>query len=676
MKFVSGDKASGVQKMTARYRPISSAEIAELTSRRCSCDDWSKVEVAEGFDQSRISAVHFGGRVRLGVFAGQVNLGGGIRKACGISDAAIYDCRIGNNVYINGVGRHIANYVIEDDVIIEDVDLLAVERRSSFGNGVAVCVVNEAGGREVRIWDFMSVQTAYVTAFYRDRPELIERLETMISAYAESVSSSMGLVGKGARISNCGIIRDVRVDAPSVSEGASMLENGSVNSCAEEPVYIGCGVSARDFILCSGSEVSDGCRISRCFVGQETILSEEYSAQDCVFSANCQCFQGEACSVFAGPYTVTHHKSTLLIAGYYSFFNAGSGTNQSNHMYKLGPVHQGILERGSKTGSDCHMLWPCRVGAFTVVTGRGHRAVDTSELPFSYLIRQGGQSILAAGANLGSVGMLRDGQKWAGRDRRRESNKLDCVNLAVFSPYTAEKMLNAGKLLDEIEKSTEALEWVDYNNVRIRCSSIARGIELYRMGVDKFVGGCLVRRLEGRDLSSVEQLRGALSPTSSIGGGRWVDLAGLTAPQEVVEQMLAEIESGTIGDLERLQQAFEAIHKDYADYEWVWVADVIERGLGRRLGQITAGDVIELIRRYVRAIEELARIAGDDAKKEFSQETQIGYGIDGDATTRQHDFAAVRGDYETNSFICELEAETTAQKNKSEQLIERLEQIG
>jgi len=662
--------------MTARYRPISSAEIAELTSRRCSCDDWSKVEVAEGFDPSRVVRVHFGGQVQLGVFAGQVKAEGGIRKACGIGDAAIYNCRIGNNVYINGVGRHIANYVIEGDVIIEDVDLLAVERRSSFGNGVAVCVVNEAGGRDIRIWDFMSAQVAYVMAFYRDRAKLIEMLEAMISAYAESVSSSMGLVGKGARISNCGIIRDVRVGPASVIEGAALLENGSVNSCAEEPVYIGCGVSARDFIFCSGSEISESCGISRCFVGQGTILSKQYSAQDSVFFANCQCFHGEACSVFAGPYTVTHHKSTLLVAGYYSFFNAGSGTNQSNHMYKLGPVHQGILERGSKTGSDCHMLWPCRVGAFTLVTGRGHRAVDTSELPFSYLIRQGGQSILAVGANLSSVGMVRDGRKWAGRDRRRKSNKLDCVNFAVFSPYTAEKMLNAGKLLGELEKSTEGLEWIDYNNVRIRCSSIGRGIELYRMGVDKFVGGCLVRRLEGRDLSSVEQLRGALSPTGSIGGGRWVDLAGLTAPQEVVERMLAEIESGTIGDLERLRQAFEAIHKDYADYEWVWAADFIERRLGRQLGQITAGDVIELTRRYLRAIEELARIAGDDAKKEFSQEARIGYGIDGDATTRQHDFAAVRGDYETNSFICELEAETAAQKTSGEELIERLEQIG
>ena len=45
---------------------------------------------------------------------------------------------------------------------------------------------------------------------------------------------------------------------------------------------------------------------------------------------------------------MTHHKSTLLIAGMFSFMNAGSGSNQSNHMYKLGPIHQGAMERGAK----------------------------------------------------------------------------------------------------------------------------------------------------------------------------------------------------------------------------------------------------------------------------------------------------------------------------------------
>ena len=94
------------------------------------------------------------------------------------------------------------------------------------------------------------------------------------------------------------------------------------------------------------------------FVGQGVQLGKQFSSENSLFFANCEGFHGEACSIFAGPYTVTHHKSTLLIAGIYSFYNAGSGTNQSNHMYKLGPVHQGVLQRGSKNGSFSYMRWP------------------------------------------------------------------------------------------------------------------------------------------------------------------------------------------------------------------------------------------------------------------------------------------------------------------------------
>ena len=63
------------------------------------------------------------------------------------------------------------------------------------------------------------------------------------------------------------------------------------------------------------------------------------------------------------------HKSSLLIAGMFSFLNAGSGSNQSNHMYKLGPIHQGVVERGSKTTSDSYILWPAKVGAFSLIMG-------------------------------------------------------------------------------------------------------------------------------------------------------------------------------------------------------------------------------------------------------------------------------------------------------------------
>ncbi|MCX5635566.1 MAG: DUF4954 family protein, partial [Planctomycetota bacterium] len=313
--------------MALKFRQITPPQIDKLLLQGCTCENWANVEVADGFNPTTVKTTHFSGKINLGVFNKQISFPGGLTKPAGITDATIHNCTIGNNVYISQIRNYIANYIIEDDVIIENVDLLAVEGVSDFGNGTDVSAVNEAGGREIPIYDQLSAHTAYIIAFYRHRPKVVENLRKMIAEYAAKVRSSIGCIGKEAKIINCRIIKNIKIGPAAVIEGAARLENGSINSSPAALVYIGPGVFAEDFIAASGSKISDGAIVSRCFVGQGTVLGKQYSAENSVFFANCAGFHGEACSIFAGPYTVTHHKSTLLIAGLFSFLNAGSGSN-------------------------------------------------------------------------------------------------------------------------------------------------------------------------------------------------------------------------------------------------------------------------------------------------------------------------------------------------------------
>jgi hypothetical protein len=662
--------------MASEFRALSKAEITQLQEQGCSCSDWTSIKVAQSFDPERVRFTHFSGNVEIGELKETIAFHGGVKKPAGISQATIHNCKIGNNVYINNINTYIANYLIEDNVVIDNVDLLAVEQESSFGNGTEVAVVNEAGGREIPIYDHLSAHTAYVIAFYRHRPKVIESLQKMIAAYTKSVTSSMGLLAKGAKIINCRIIKNVKIGPASVIEGASRLENGSINSCPEDPVYIGPGVFAEDFIVCSGSKISDGAIISKCFVGQSTELAKQYSAENSVFFANCGGFHGEACAIFAGPYTVTHHKSTLLIAGLFSFLNAGSGTNQSNHMYKLGPVHQGIVERGSKTASDSYMLWPAKVGAFTVVMGRHYRNSDTSDLPFSYLIEHEDESILVPGVNLRSVGTVRDARKWPKRDKRKDPKKLDYINFKLLSPYTIQKMLNGRELLTNLKlTSGETSDYFTYHNCKIKSSSLDSGIKLYQIGIDKFLGNCLIKRLEGKQFKSIDELRAALSPETDTGTGKWVDLAGLFAPEESIEKMLGDIENGSIGTLEQVAEAFRSIHENYPKYEWDWAAGVLQQRLGKNIDKITADDIIELATKWKKAVVELDHTLYADAKKEFTDTAQIGYGIDGNEQTKHGDFAQVRGIFEKDSFVSEIEKHIAGKTKLGDELISRMEKL-
>ncbi len=662
--------------MASNWRPLSPAEISKLTSQGCTCPDWSKMQVADGFNPERVKTTHFSGDIRLGLFNKDVHFEGGLIRPSGISNATIHNCFIGNNVYINEVKSYIANYSIEDDVIIENLDLLVVEGQTSFGNGSEAAVINEAGGREIPIYDHLTAQLGYVIALYRHRPKLIEKLRAMISQYAASVTSSMGIIGAGAKIFNCRTIKNVKIGPAATIEAASRLENGSINSCPQDSVYIGPGVFAHNFIACSGSKVSDGAILAHCFVGQATELAKQYSAENSVFFANCGGFHGEACSIFAGPYTVTHHKSTLLIAGLFSFLNAGSGTNQSNHMYKLGPCHQGIVERGSKTASDSYMLWPAKVGAFTVVMGRHYRNSDTSDLPFSYLIEHEDESVLAPGVNLRSVGTVRDARKWPKRDKRKDPKKLDLINFKLLSPYTIQKMLNGLDILKNLKTTSgETSDYFTYHSVKIKSYALDRGIRFYQIGTDKFLGNCLIRRLDGKQFTNTQQLRTALKPETDTGTGKWIDLAGLLAPESVVDKILDDIESGKLATLDQITAAFTAAHENYPAYEWAWAANILQQQLGKNIDAISPADIIDMTNKWKSAVVELDNRLQADTKKEFTATAQIGFGIDGGLADRAADFAGVRGTFETNSVVKEIKQHIETKSQLAEELIRRMQKI-
>ena len=605
-------------KMTA-YRKLTSSEISVLKSQMCSASDWDLVEVASDFTADNIRYARFSGNIRLGSFRKVFELPGGMKKHSGIYYATLHNVTVGDDCCIENVKNYIANYNIGRGTFIENVDIILTDGQSSFGNGVEVSVLNETGGQEVIIYDLLSAQTACIMAMYRHRKEMMTRLESMIKTYVASVTSNIGHIGENVVIADAGYIKNVRIGDCCKIEGASRLKNGSINGNRKAPVHIGVGVVGDDFIISSGSSVEDGVTFSRCFIGQACHLGRNYSATDSLFFSNCWGENGEACSIFAGPYTVTHHKSTLLIAGMFSFMNAGSGSNQSNHMYKLGPIHQGILERGAKTASDSYILLPARVGAFSLVMGRHVSHQDTSDLPFSYLIEQLSTTYIMPGANLKSVGTIRDAKKWPMRDGRKDPERLDCVNCNLLSPYTIQKMLNGVKILKELRRvSGDKSETYAYQSGRIKRSSLEKGLKYYGYAIDKFLGNSLITRIMNSDFSSLVQLRRAMVPDTEYGDGEWLDLSGMIVPQKAVDDVLDAMEKGRITDVRVLGRLFADLHSNYYNYEWKWAYNAIREYYGVSLESVTVEKLSELIVRWRSSVIALDNLIYEDAGKEFA----------------------------------------------------------
>ena len=636
-----------------KYRQLTIEEQTQLIKQGCTATDWAKVGVVEGFMPEYVQNVAFSGEVRLGRFERVFVQPGGFEVHSGVYHARLHNVTVGDDCYIDRIHNYIANYEIGDNVFIENTNLIVVDGETSFGNGVRVPVMNEAGGREVPIYDNLSVHLAYILTLYRHERELIIELERLIADYVEKQKGEVGKIGNNVRIVNCGTIKNVRIGDCATLGGVSKLKNGSINSNCCAPVHIGSGVKCNDFILCSGVDITDSTLVSRCFVGQGTVMGKHYSALDSLFFSNCQGFHGEATAIFAGPYTVSHHKSSLLIAGMYSFLNAGSGSNQSNHMYKLGPIHQGMAERGSKTTSDSYILWPARIGAFTLVMGRHTKHSDTSELPFSYLIENATESYLVPGVNLRSVGTVRDAQKWPKRDNRKDLVKIDHINFNLLSPYTIQKMYRAVDLLRGIQQMAGANNEVySYQNCRIKNSSLVRGVELYEMAITKFLGNSLISRIGKEPIKTVEELRDRLVPTYTIGSGEWLDVSGLIAPQSEIDSLVKNIAASSL-TLKEIEQKFAEMYKNYYDYEWTWAYDKLLYHWGKSIEEIEIEDLIEVIEAWKKAVVALDKKLYNDAKKEFDLNSKTGFGVDGDESVKMRDFESVRGSFEENPFVKE-----------------------
>ncbi len=571
------------------FRTLTAAEIASLEKMGNTAEEWSRIRVSEDFQPSQLL------QCRLD---GEVEIASGVRM----------------------VRSRVCNYRIGEGSIVEGVTSLECRHRSSFGNGVGVATMNECGGRTVKIFDTMSAQVAYVMAVYRHRQQTIAALERMIDAYAESRSSELGEVGRNCRIAGARFIREVRMGDRVQIDGASALENATL--C--DDVTIGVDVKAYDLIAAEGARIGNGTIIERCFVGESCILDKGFTAAESLFFANSHCENGEAASIFAGPYTVSHHKSSLLIAGMFSFFNAGSGSNQSNHLFKSGAVHQSVHLRGCKFASSAYIMSPALEGAFTMIMGHHSYHHDTSAFPYSYLIEKEGRSHLMPGANLTSYGAVRDVEKWPARDRRKI--RRDVIDFDEYNPYVTGAMIDAVNILHTLQEQDPDAEVYTYNKTLIRAASLQRGLKLYNKAIVAALGAMLDR--------------GESNPRYD-GSGRWIDAAGQYMTRRAMQQILDEVDEGRLTDLAAIDNRFRIFDVHYDDYAHSWAVSVYAAMLGH---MPDIDELNEAIQAGRNAHAAMRRTTDADRDRDCSLDMAVSYGLDCDnEEDRRKDYYAVRG---------------------------------
>lgn len=610
------------------YRQLTSEEISQLINQRCKAENWNKIHVSKDFKAKYVVDVTFSGDVSLGCFGKLLHLPGGVPVESGIYKAHLHQCTVGDDVYISHVSRYIANYVIGEGAIIENIGVLYTEGESSFGNGTSVSVLDETGGRSVSIYEGLSVHTAWLIVMYTHLPQVISVLTKLALDKAKSLKSAMGEVGPGSSIRNSGTLRNLRIGAGCEINGASLLDDGSLCSATSvlqneknEPLlasaYVGSDVIAKHFIFAPGSVVKNGVQLERCFVGEAAELSNGFSAHDSLFFANAQLENGEACASFVGPYTVSMHKGTLMVGGMYSFGNFGSSTNQSNHFYKLGPMHSGILERGCKTSSGAYILWPAKIGAYSFIKGSHVNHPNTTDYPFSYLLEDNGKSYLSVGAALRSIGTLRDELKWPQRDKRTTLMPSDKLIFESHNVLMARKLTHAMALLtDFISKKEPELVGHGFS---IKASSAVKGLKLYQTALDLVLGSLLIKKMERLlELGSTEKID--VSVLIAEGGLQedWLDAGGLLVTQNQINVLCDVLQNGSIQRVEQLEDYWETCFKQYDVLSWQTALQIIAGKRQKVVQDLTKDDFLELLEKWQSALSSMLKTMLLDAEYEWS----------------------------------------------------------
>ena len=591
-----------------QYRSLTFEEIEILENNSCWAEDWSRVEVAEdGFQAKFFHRVMFYGDVQLGSVQKEVEITKGFVKHSGINDATLRNVTVGNDCLIEKVGNYINNYTIGDDCLISNISVMETTEGATYGEGNLISVLNEVGdGNVIFFHDLNSQFAAFMVKHFNDK-DLKNAIRRLIKEEIARTNPERGTIGNNVKIVNTREITNTVIQDDCEISGASRLSDCTILSSEYASVYIGTGVICENSIISDGSSIVNSVKMQDCFVGEACQISNGFTASQSVFFANSFMSNGEACAAFCGPFCASHHKSSLLIGGMFSFYNAGSGTNFSNHAYKMGPMHWGILERGTKTASGSYLLMPATIGTFSVCFGKLMHHPNTTALPFSYLIAEADKMYLVPGRNITTVGLYRDIRKWPKRDMRPQQTQKSIVNFDWLSPYSVGEILQGKKILENLRQASgDNVSSYNYHEYVINATSLRKGIKYYDIALRIYMGAVLKRAHKWGFFGK---------PQTEVGLGRWDDLSGLLLPVSEERRLIEDIKSGSLETIEEVVNRFREINENYRIYQWAWTYRMILEYYG--INEISPEDDARIKQDYIEARRAWIAEIKKDAEKEF-----------------------------------------------------------
>ena len=442
------------------YRKLTAFEIEVLVRNRNTSDDWNCVLVSDAFNPELVKNCKFFGVVRIGKLEALYLSFHDIRVPVGLYNSTIISCDFGDNVVIDNV-NYMSHYIAGNEVIIVNVNELAVSDHSKFGNGIIkkgedesiriwMEVCNENAGRSVIPFNGMLPGDAYLWSRYRDDEVLMTRFKEFTQKKFDNKRGYYGKIGDRTVIKNSKIIKDVSIGTDAYIKGANKLKNLTINSSPEEKSQIGegvelvngiigfgCrifyGVKAVRFILASNSQLKYGARLINSYLGNNSTISCCEVLNSLIFPAHEQ-----------------HHNNSFLCAALIMGQSnmAAGATIGSNHNSRSADGEL-VAARGFWPGLCVSLKHNSKFASFTLIAKSDYSFELNIPIPFSLVsndISKDKLVVMPAYWFMHNMyALARNVVKYADRDKRNE--KIQLIEYDYLAPDSVNEIFEALQLL-------------------------------------------------------------------------------------------------------------------------------------------------------------------------------------------------------------------------------------
>ncbi|MCL2444037.1 MAG: DUF4954 family protein, partial [Treponema sp.] len=292
---------------------------------------------------------------------------------------------------------------------------------------------------------------AFLWAAYRDDTVLTEKLAEITQEQYGGLRGSYGIIGNGAVIKSCAIIKDTAVGECAYIKGANKLKNITIQSSAEEPTQIGEGVEMVNGIIGYACNAFYGSKAVRFVMGRNSNLKYGARLIHSVLGDNSTVSCCEILNNLIFPMHEQHHNNSFLIASLIQGMSnmAAAATIGSNHNSRANDGEI-IAKRGFWPGLAVSLKHSSVFASFVIISKGEYPAELNIPLPFSLVnnnVYKNRLEVMPAYYwNHNMYALERNSWKIKNRDKRK--TKLQRIEIDYLAPDTAEEIISALALLN------------------------------------------------------------------------------------------------------------------------------------------------------------------------------------------------------------------------------------